>query len=65
MVGERGFEPPTPWSRKRKQLQDQQLTILSGGASTGNRHLILESDFHSDTNGCPIPGAPVDGHSSG
>jgi hypothetical protein len=33
MVGERGFEPPTPWSRTENVIYNQQLANRNRGAS--------------------------------
>ena len=58
MVGERGFEPPTPWSRKRQLVYKQPLNILRSGASTSTDPLILAQTCHSHPYGCPFLGAP-------
>ena len=58
MVGERGFEPPTPWSRKRQLVYKQQPTSLRSGASASTNLLILVRIYHSHSYGCPFAGAP-------
>jgi hypothetical protein len=56
MVGERGFEPPTPWSRTDNALYNQQLVNRNRGASIAYALLILIDSFQSVSIGNPIVG---------
>ena len=56
MVGERGFEPPTPWSRTDNATENQQLTICVYRISAPEMLLNLIDGFQLLSFGYPSLG---------
>ena len=53
LVGERGFEPPTPWSRNSWEALSLLLTAILEGAPTVQALLIFARFAHSAMNWSP------------
>jgi DNA-binding transcriptional MocR family regulator len=64
MVGERGFEPPTPGPETKEISQGVDFSIHVSGASTAQTHVILIHRSQSFSYGCPRMGAPNQGLSA-
>ena len=58
MVGERGFEPPTPGPETKEISQGVDFSIHVSGASTVQTHVIPARRAQSFSYGCPGVGAP-------